>query len=194
MWVVTSRKSREDRAEHWMRPLAAVAGLLTCAVLALLATGCAASNIHEIKDIEDFQNVLISETPVMVDFYKGGCPTCVALEPTLNELAAEYKGKIIFARFKLMEPYFKVTSEELRKKYDVAYYPTEVLFVKGEEKKRWVLEYNKDKYTAVLNEVAGAPTPQEPAPKGGAAAHPAAPASPAAPIPPAAPASGAPKP
>jgi thiol-disulfide isomerase/thioredoxin len=100
----------------------------------------------------------------MVDFYKGACPTCVVLDPLMNQLAQEYRGRVVFARIELMKPYFAVTSEELKKRYDISLFPTEVLFVHGEEKHRWSLDYSLDKYRKALDEVAG-PPPEAPTPE-----------------------------
>jgi thioredoxin 1 len=150
-----------------------VAGALVaaCGVLVFLAAGCAgpSEEIRVVKDAAEFQTVVLeSPEPVMVDFYKGGCPTCGALDPLMNQLAEEYRGRVLFARLELMKPYFVVTSEELKKKYDIGMYPTEVLFVNGQEKQRWALDYTADDYRKVLNEYAGAPPEAGPAPVAGA--------------------------
>jgi thioredoxin-like negative regulator of GroEL len=91
----------------------------------------------------------------VVDFYKGGCPTCLLLDGTMNKLADEYKGRAVVARFELMKPYFAVTAPGLKAKYDISLFPTVVLFVNGEERHRWVMEYKIDKYRSVLRDVLG---------------------------------------
>lgn len=148
---------------------AAGARLLACAVLALAAGGCGTENVRQLADTADFHQAIQSPQPVMVDFYKGGCPTCVALDGTINQLAAEYRGRAVVARFELMKPYFAITSEEIKTKYDIGMYPTVILFVNGQEKARWALDYNVDHYRKALNEVLGRPAPAEP-PSGGPAA------------------------
>ena len=78
-----------------------------------LAGGCA-KNLRHLQNIDEFaEQVLLSDKPVLVEFYKGGCPTCLGLEAGLNKLAKEYEGRVEFARFELMPPIFVVTSQEL---------------------------------------------------------------------------------
>ncbi len=144
------------------------AAVAACTMLVLTLAGCASEEIRPIKDETDFQaQVLASDKPIMVDFYKGGCPTCALLDPMMNKLAEEYRGRVVFARFELMKPYFAVTSEKLKTDYDIAMFPTEILFVNGKEKARWVIDYNEDGYRKVLNEVAG-PAPAVTSAGGGA--------------------------
>lgn len=152
----------EKRRGWWARALSACP--ILCA-LASLPAGCGAGgeNVVQLKDAADFNaQVLQSTQPVLVDFYKGGCPTCVLLEGTYNSLAKEYQGRVLFASFEIMKPYFAVTSPELKSKYDISLFPTVVLLVNGQEKQRWSLEYNADKYRQVLNEVLAAPSGQAP--------------------------------
>jgi len=138
------------------------ASLFAGAILALVAGGCGGGNRILIKDEADFQQQVIqAKQPVVVDFYKGGCPTCWLLDPTLDQLADEYRGRVTFARFELMMPYFLITSDALQKKYHIGLFPTVVLIVNGEEKKRWPMNYMIDDYRKVLNGLVGAPTPKE---------------------------------
>jgi len=144
------------------RSRAVGACLLASALPVLLAGGCGGGNLIHVKDEADFQQQVIqAKKPVVVDFYKGGCPTCWLLDPTLDQLADEYRGLVTFARFELMMPYFLITSDALQKKYHIGLFPTVVLIVGGEEKKRWPMNYVIDDYRKVLNELVGAPAPKE---------------------------------
>jgi thioredoxin len=49
--------------------------------------------ITSIDDPKGFQYK--GKTPAIVDFYADWCRPCVALSPTMEEMAAKYKGKII---------------------------------------------------------------------------------------------------
>jgi thioredoxin 1 len=133
-----------------------VAVLSAGVFLFLMLNGCAGPKLVQIKDQPDFeQQVLQAKGAILVEFYKGGCPTCVALEPNLAKLAEEYKGRVTFARFELMTGYFAVKAPDLKDRYDISYFPTVLLFVDGQEKNRWVLTYNMDKYREVLNKTVG---------------------------------------
>ena len=136
------------------------AAMVACGVLTVMAGGCTATNIIPIADEADFQQQVIeADRPVVVDFYKeGGCPTCKLLEPILDQLADEYRGRVIFAKFAVMTSFFQTTSEEIKQRYDITYIPTAVLFVRGKEVKRWPLYYMFDDYRKTLDEVVGGPT------------------------------------
>jgi thioredoxin 1 len=138
------------------------AALVAGAILTLLAGGCAATNILPIADEADFQRQVIeADKPVMVDFYKeGGCPTCKLLEPILDQLADEYRGRVTFVKFAVMTPFFQTTSEAIKQRYNIIGIPTAVLFVHGKEVKRWPLYYLFDDYRKTLDEVLGGPTPK----------------------------------
>jgi thioredoxin 1 len=152
-------KDYRTRAGRCLRRIPRTAGVavpLAVAFLSLLAGGCSGQQLVQIKDQPDFdRQVRQSKNPILVEFYKGGCPTCVALEPNLVKLAEEYQGRVTFARFELMTAYFAVKAPDLKKLYNVSYFPTVILFVEGQEGKRWVLDYNMDKYREVLDKLVG---------------------------------------
>lgn len=122
-------------------------------LLMLMCTvGCAGEKLKSIKGMEQFQReVLESPQPVLLAFYKGGCATCVPLDPVLEKLDEEYKGRAVVAKCMLMTLFFYNTCPELRERYDISFYPTVLLFVDGEEKKRWIIHYNIDNYRKQLD-------------------------------------------
>lgn len=142
---------------HRLCRWAAGVALLACAAGALAAGGCGPNHLRELREEADFYDCVKTEPFVLIEFYKGGCPTCAALEGPLNGLAAEYLDRVPFARYEMMTPWFKVRSEDIQKEHRVAYFPTVIFFVNGQEKKRWTLEINMDKYRKVLDEAAGPP-------------------------------------
>jgi hypothetical protein len=58
---------------------------------------------------------------------------------------------VLVAKFELMKAYFVITSEELRQQYQITAVPTVILFVRGREQQRWVMEYDLDEYRRGLN-------------------------------------------
>ena len=67
--------------------------------------------IQQIRTEAEFDRLLADAgRPVLVEFYKGGgCPTCLVITPLLKRLAEEYAGRVVFARFELMKPWFAIT-------------------------------------------------------------------------------------
>ena len=83
---------------------------------------------HELAVTNDtFENeVLQSDLPVLVDFWAEWCMPCKMIAPALEEIAAEYDGKLKVAKV-------DVDSEgELAQKFNVVSIPTLLLFKGGE--------------------------------------------------------------
>jgi thioredoxin len=49
------------------------------------------------------QDVLASDTPVLVDFWATWCPPCKMIAPVLDEIAAEYAGRLTIAKMDIDE-------------------------------------------------------------------------------------------
>ncbi|MCL2545945.1 MAG: thioredoxin [Oscillospiraceae bacterium] len=69
---------------------------------------------------------------VLVDFWMPGCAPCRMVEPILNELAAEYDGKIAIGGLDTS------AHMEVAMKYGVMSVPTLVIFKSGQEAERSV--------------------------------------------------------
>jgi len=142
--------------------------VIMLAILSVVASGCASSsNLSTIEGSDQFQKqVLESKTPVVVDFYKNGCPTCVVQEGVLDGLAKEYSGKITFVKFKIREAYFVTSNKEIMDRYKLMWVPTTMLFVNGKEKQRWTFNHGADEIRPALDEAIGAPkTGTQPVPR-----------------------------
>lgn len=75
---------------------------------------------------ENFQEVIGSEQPVVIDFWAEWCGPCRMIAPIIDELAAEYEGRVVVAKCDVEE------CEEAVAKFGVRNIPT-VVFVKGGE-------------------------------------------------------------
>ncbi len=57
-----------------------------------------AGDVITLEDRTFAQEVLKSDTPVLVDFWAGWCVPCKAIAPTVEALATKYKGKLKVAK------------------------------------------------------------------------------------------------
>lgn len=73
---------------------------------------------------ENFQEVLASELPVVIDFWAEWCGPCRSLTPIIEELAAEYEGKVVIGKCDVDQ------NNELAMKFSVRNIPL-VVFIKG---------------------------------------------------------------
>jgi len=135
-------------------------------LLLVLAGGCGDAGhtltpIHGWAEFE--QRVLKSTRPVLIEFNKDPCPTCVAQQMELDQVSPDFSDRVLFASMTIMVGMLEVTVPEIRDRYDVKLVPTTILFIDGKEVKRWVLNHPAFEIRADLKKLVGENRPPGPA-------------------------------
>jgi len=108
----------------------------------------AGSNTHVFTDDNFDQDVLQSETPVLVDFWAAWCGPCKALGPVIDELANDYAGRVKVGKVDTD------ANREVSVRFSVSAIPTVILFDKGEIVEKFVGLRGKKDFQVLLNKFA----------------------------------------
>lgn len=84
------------------------------------------SNIVNVTDETFEQEVLKADLPVLVDFWAPWCGPCKMMLPIVDELAAEYDGRVLMGKLNVDE------NPDTCEEYGIMNIPTMLFFKNGE--------------------------------------------------------------
>lgn len=102
------------------------------------------SNVKLVSDGTFDDEVMNSDTPVLIDFFAEWCGPCKVMAPVLDEVARDYAGKLKVVKVDVDE------SAETASKFGVTAMPTFVLVKDGKEMFRRVGAAPKSAFVSEL--------------------------------------------
>lgn len=73
---------------------------------------------------DNFEELVAGDRPVVIDFWAEWCGPCRMIAPIVDELAAEYEGKVVIGKCDVE------ANDDITMKYGVRNIPT-IIFLKG---------------------------------------------------------------
>jgi len=107
----------------------------------------ASANVIEFTDDNFQQEVLESDTPVVIDFWAEWCGPCKAMSPLMDQLADEYAGQVKVGKLDVD------TARKTAMTYNISAIPTVIIFKDGQPHRKFVGITSLDDLKSALEQV-----------------------------------------
>ena len=97
--------------------------------------------------MENFEEIINSKTPTLVDFYATWCGPCKMMAPIIQEIANEYADKAKICKLNTDE------ARDSAMEFGISAIPTIILFKGGQVQKKWVGLASKKDLSAAIDEL-----------------------------------------
>jgi thioredoxin 1 len=98
-----------------------------------------------VLDENNFETVIGSQPVAMIDLWASWCGPCRMLSPTVDDIAAEYDGRVAVAKCNVDD------NEEIAEKFGVRSIPTLLFFKDGQLADKTVGLVSKQEIETILN-------------------------------------------
>lgn len=103
------------------------------------------NRIIHVTDASFEQDVIKAADPVLVDYWADWCGPCKMIAPVLDEIAAEYQGRLRVAKLNIDQ------NPDTPPRYGIRGIPTLMLFKQGEVEATKVGAVSKSQLTAFID-------------------------------------------
>ena len=101
------------------------------------------NNVVDLND-SNFEEFLLKDQPILVDFWAEWCGPCKMLTPVIEELSNDFKDRAIIAKVNVDE------SPGIAQKYSIRSIPSLLFFSKGSVKQQLVGVASKQDITGAI--------------------------------------------
>ena len=103
------------------------------------------NGVIEVSDVNFKEEVIGSDSPVLVDFWADWCAPCKMIAPILSELAVKYEGNLKVCKADIAD------NKDYTSEYKITAAPSILIFKNGEVKEKIVGAKTKNDFIKIID-------------------------------------------